>query len=148
MPWCNGTMKVKGKKEDIIKFMREVLKSEGKAIYEESKNAFKIKQGDEVSWFYVEGTDKNFVDAREISFEFKDGDREYVLLLDKYKAHWNIDPKPLEHLSREYNVDFKILGFNKDLEFNQDVEIVKGNVVKNEWLEFKNYEWECVLPSL
>ncbi|MGR5995465.1 hypothetical protein ACT7C9_25025 [Bacillus cereus] len=55
---------------------------------------------------------------------------------------------PLATLSKEYNVDIKIYAFEKGMEFNQDVEIHKGEIIKNVEIEFDNYMWECINPNM
>ena len=33
------------------------------------------------------------------------------------------------------------------MEFNQDVEIYKGEIIKNVEIEFDDYMWECINPN-
>ncbi len=34
------------------------------------------------------------------------------------------------------------------MEFNQDVEIYKGEIIKNVEIEFDDYMWECITPNM
>ncbi|MBB5146203.1 hypothetical protein HNQ35_001404 [Cerasibacillus quisquiliarum] len=34
------------------------------------------------------------------------------------------------------------------MEFNQDIEINKGEIIKDEEIKFDDYEWECIYPNL
>ncbi|MEW4071696.1 hypothetical protein [Bacillus cereus] len=51
-------------------------------------------------------------------------------------------------MSKEYNVDIKIYIFGRGMEFNQDVEIYKGEIIKNVEIEFDDYMWECINPNI
>jgi hypothetical protein len=97
--------------------------------------------------FHVKGTKRNFVQTTYIEWEFEEKE-ENVLILENYKAAWSIDVAPLVALSKDYNVDFKIYAFEKGMQFNQDMEVVKGKVVKNDTIKWDDYRWECIDPSL
>lgn len=70
------------------------------------------------------------------------------MVLENFKAAWEIDASSLAKLSKKYLIDFKILGFERGMQFNQDVEIVNGEIVKNEEIKFKDYTWECIRPHI
>ena len=46
------------------------------------------------------------------------------------------------------HVDMKIHGFEMGMEFNQDIEIVDGRILKDEELHFENYQWDCICPNM
>ena len=48
----------------------------------------------------------------------------------------------------KYHVDMKIHGFEMGMEFNQDIEIVDGRILKDEELHFENYQWDCICPNM
>jgi hypothetical protein len=50
-------------------------------------------------------------------------------------------------LSLKYNIDFRIYGFESGFKFNQDIEIIKGVIIKNKTIKFDNYNWECICPD-
>lgn len=52
------------------------------------------------------------------------------------------------NISKKYNVDLKIYAFEKGMEFNRDIEIHKGRIIKDNKIEFKDYEWECINPLI
>lgn len=58
-------------------------------------------------------------------------------------AAWRIEVEPLVQLSKEYNLDFKIYASERGMQFEQDIEIVKGEVIKNNVIKFDDYELEC-----
>lgn len=42
----------------------------------------------------------------------------------------------------------KIHGFEMGMEFNQDIEIVDGKILKDEEVRFENYQWDCICPNM
>lgn len=47
-----------------------------------------------------------------------------------------------------YDIDIKIYAFEAGMEFNQDIEIIKGKIIKDDEIKFENYQWECIEPNL
>lgn len=149
--WICGDLKVRGTKENIKKFLIEGLISTGSKIKPEitcdDKWKFSIRSNTDS--FYIKGTRRSFIEKEGIYTYINDweDDEERVIVLE-YKSAWGIDVVGLVNLSKEFNIDFKILGFELGMEFNQDVEIIKGEVIKNEEITFDDYEWECIRPHI
>ena len=100
--------------------------------------------------FYIKDAGGSLIDNEIIETcinEWEDND-ERVIVLEDYKSAWGINVEGLVESSLKFNIDFKILGFELGMEFNQDVEIVKGEVIKNEKITFDDYEWECIRPHI
>ncbi|KYD03467.1 hypothetical protein B4102_3385 [Heyndrickxia sporothermodurans] len=153
--WCEGTMKVRGTKDNLVKFLKNGfapvswLGSEKEMQVSEDDYSVSIKCDDKLHGFHVRGTHRNFVETNCIEFEFWDEDKEtHVMLLENYKAAWGIEAESLSNLSKEYDLDFKIYAFERGMEFNQDIEIVKGEIVKDDEIQFDDYEWECISPGV
>lgn len=49
-------------------------------------------------------------------------------------------------ISKKYNIDLKIYAFERGMEFNLDIEVSKGKVIKSEVIKFDNYMWDCIDP--
>ena len=64
------------------------------------------------------------------------------------KAAWDIEAKPLAELSKEYNIDMKIYAYERGMEFNRDIEIIAGEIIRDNVIEFDDYLWECDCPTL
>lgn len=149
--WICGDLKIRGTKENIKKFLIEGLISTGSKIKPEitcdDKWKFSIKSNTDS--FYIKGTRRSFIEKEEIYTYINDweDDEERVIVLE-YKSAWGIDVVGLVNLSKEFNIDFKILGFELGMEFNQDVEIIKGKIIKNEEITFDDYEWQCIRPHI
>ena len=139
--WVEGTFKVRGTLSDVERFVREnmldtiisITKSEGDLELELSGEA------------YVKDSNRMFIyPGYYYSFD-KNGKNTLTL---QFKAAWRVYIDPFVKMSKDYNVDIKIYGFEKGSEFNQDIVIVNGEVIKNDIITFNDYQWECPFPDL
>lgn len=159
--WCKGTLKIRGKKENIIKFLEEGTSLlEGLWEPKEIKPEIEINNCDEieiknldklkgVDYLYIKGTRRNFIDPVENEIYIHDIDeKEQIICLKNFKAAWGIDADALRVISDRYDIDIKIYAFEMGMEFNQDIEIIKGNIIKDDEIKFENYQWECIEPNL
>lgn len=50
--------------------------------------------------------------------------------------------------SKKYNVDIKIFVFEQGLQFTQEIEIVEGEITKNETRKYDDYQWDVPFSKL
>ena len=146
--WCEGTLKVRGKVKDLKKFVLEGLIPVdffGNELDALELNA-KYNNCETNRTCYIENTRRGFVKSVDVWFEDED-DIEQIIHLDT-KFAWGINAKELQETCKRYNVDMKIYAFEPGMEFNQDIEIVNGEIVKDEEIKIKNYAWECIVPNI
>ena len=159
--WCNGNLKIRGKKENIIKFLTEGTSLldgfwEPKEIKPEIEvndcDEIEIKNIDKVKGIdclYIKGTRRHFIDPIENEIYMHNTDeKEAVICLENLKDACGIEAGALRVISKRYSIDFKIYAFESGMEFNQDIEIIKGKIVKDEEIKFKDYVWECIEPNI
>lgn len=160
--WCEGVLKIRGKKKNIIKFLEEGTSLldglwEPKEIKPEVKsdddyNEIEIKNIDRekrIDTLYIKGTRRHFIELNENEiYIYNTNKEEQVICLENFKAAWGIDAGALRVISARYDIDIKIYGFERGMEFNQDIEIVKGKIIKDNEIQFDDYQWECVNPNL
>lgn len=159
--WCKGNLKIRGEKENIIKFLKEGTSLlEGYFFPKEIETEIELNECDEIiiknidkhngiETLYIKGTRRNFIDPIENEIYIHNTDEEEaVICLEDFKAAWGIDAEALRVISKRYDIDFKIYAFESGMEFNQDVEIIKGKIVKDEEIKFKDYVWECIEPNI
>ena len=112
--WICGDLKVRGTKENIKKFLIEGLISTGSKIRPEiiRDDTWKFSIRSNTDFFYIKDTRRSFIEKEEIHTYINDweDDEERVIVLE-YKSAWGIDVVGLVNLSKEFNIDFKILGF-------------------------------------
>ena len=157
--WCEGYLKIRGKKEDIVNFVENeisLLKSKDifsepeyleikmiKDSYEyrfEHKNSFK-------EYLRLKNARRFFVESEEISFYYYEDEVCYLTL--KVKQAWCIDVQELlvEH-SKKYHVDFNIYASERGMEFEQYITVINGELVKNEEKEYTDFQFEAINPEL
>lgn len=158
--WCKGNLKVRGKKEDIKRFLEDgTCLLEGFWEVKEIKPDIIINDCDEIEFknkdkekdrecLYIKGTRRHFIDPIESYIQLYDSGEESIICLENFKSAWGIDSAALRIISKRYNIDFKIYAFEAGMEFNQDVEIIKGTIIKDEEIQFEDYQWECIEPNL
>lgn len=144
--WCSGSLKVRGTKENLTKFILEGLQPVG-FLGEERKRLTLNEYGDicstETCW--IENTRRGFVEKPEVYLsEFEDGG----VATFSARFAWGISAEELQKTCIKYQVDMKIHGFERGMEFNQIIEIVDGEIVMDEEIHFGDYEWECICPTL
>ncbi|MED1128818.1 hypothetical protein [Bacillus paralicheniformis] len=158
--WAEGVLKIRGTRNDIRNFLTkglspipsispQIAMMTGKKV-EEPKVEIEEDEWDltmkSPNGLYIEGTRRAFIEGT-IVWDFDDKHEE-VLTIDSFKQAWGVEAEPLAKLSKEFNVDLKVYVFEKGMEFNQDIEIHKGEIIKDNEIKFDDYEWECIYPNL
>ena len=149
--WCEGTLKVRGKLEDLKRFVLEGLHpvdffgNEREPLKLDSLGNCKYK-----GTCWIENTRRGFIEDLDVYFcDYEETDEPQVICLES-KFAWAITAEELQKTCIKYNVDMKIYAFERGMEFNQDIEIVNGEIVTNDEIEFKgkDYLWECIMPNM
>lgn len=150
--WCEGTLKVRGTKANITRWVNEALQPCGFSDSPQEKMLTWSSDGmiatvEELAWikdsyrgFIIEGSKINL-------WNFETDDEELIIFV-KAEFAWGVDVEKLALSSKEFNVDYRFYGFEQGMEFNQEVEIIKGTVTLNKKYKFDDYQWECACPTL
>lgn len=168
--WCNGVLKVRGKKKDLLKFLNEQLERRG-FPFDDLKDDYSTYdlnvETDEFGDIFVEHTDEEhfswlyFKDSRRCFVETDidwhwntddevDLEEEYIQCLD-IKQAWRLEPDYFKEISLKYNIDFKTIGIEKGCCFSQKLEIVKGEIIsylEGDYETRQEFEWEVYDPRL
>ena len=108
--WCEGTLKVRGTKENVTKFILEGLQPVGFLGEEKGKltlNKYGDIESDETCW--IENTRRGFVDKPDVFLSnYEDG--EIAIAVFDARFAWGIDATQLQKTCIKYNVDigFKV----------------------------------------
>ena len=157
--WCEGYLKIRGKKEDIVNFVENeirLVKTEGifsepeyieiqliEDLYEYRFNHKKSFR----EYLHLKNTRRFFVESEEISFYYYEDEICYLTL--EIKQAWCIDVQELlvEH-SKNYHVDFNIYASESGMEFEQYITVVDGKLVRDEEKVYVDFNFEAINPSL
>jgi len=157
--WCKGTLKVRG---NVIKLRNFVSNSllpvsycgeEHPPIQVVSENGdltfYAHVNGDTniSEWFWLESTNRHFVEPGEILVEAQSLNEQLILALP-FEAAWDINAHDLWRLCIQHGIDMKITGFEKGAQIQREVEIVGGIITLDSTIRYKDYEWECPCPLL
>lgn len=159
--WCEGCMKIRGTTTDLRNFLVNAV--ENVDFFGDSKRpllvlldpdgtALQVKTPDggldlsKIS-LYVKGTCRNFIEPEYIEV-YVDDDKCPVVLPVPFKAAWAIEAEPLCALSKEYHVDIRVFGIEQGMQFCQDIEIIGGEITKNEEIKYDDWDWDCPFPRM
>ncbi|MEZ0482617.1 hypothetical protein [Planococcus sp. SSTMD024] len=165
--WAEGSLKVRGKEKDIVAFLRGALggiPSFGASIKaalgggEIEVPGVTIEEDDfnmvisSPNGLHIEGSRRAFIEGS-VDYWFLDEDDEeepaqVVFTIDNFKQAWAVQSDNFARLSEKYNIDIKIHAFERGMQFNQLIEIHKGEIIHDQEIQFDDYEWECVMPNL
>ena len=96
--WCEGTLKVRGTKESVKKFVLEGLHPVGfmgEKHERLSLNEYGDIDSNETCW--IENTDRGFVEGVEVYFSEYEDDKIFIAIFDS-KFAWGIDSVSYTHL--------------------------------------------------
>ena len=146
--WSKGCLKVRGKAANVKKFILEGLKPVDFFGNELPKLELSdLGEVDTDKDCRIEGTTRGFVENLYAEFSFVEDDETFTATLDA-KFAWAADAEELSALCKKYSVDMKLYAFEKGMGFNQDILIVKGEIINNLTINFEDYNWECICPTV
>lgn len=157
--WCEGYLKIRGKKEDIVNFVENEIKLlklksiilepeyvDIKMIDDLGEYSFNYKKSFR-EFLYLKNTRRFFVESEEISFYYFEDEVCHLTL--EIKQAWAIDiQKLLVGHSKKYHVDFNIYASESGMEFEQYITVINGELVKNEEREYADFQFEAINPEL
>lgn len=156
--WIEGTMKLRGKREDILRFFREGLdasswlgdgsgKLKDQVTDESGENYLEFTFKDEP---HIAGTRRAFITDNYLYMEGDEG-----IACVNVKQAWAFyagrDTKDLENwknISDKFNVDIRLFGIEQGMCFTQEIIIIRGRrPIVNE-REYEDWDWECPFPRM
>ena len=146
--WSKGCLKVRAQAANVKKFVLEGLQPVdffGNALPKLELSDLGEVDTDKDCW--IEGTTRGFVENMYADFSFVEDDETFTALLDA-KFAWAVDADELLASCKKYDVDMKLYAFEKGMGFNQDILIVDGEIRRDCRIEFEDYNWECICPTV
>lgn len=149
--WCEGTLRIRGTIENLRKFIEnglEPIDSMGEpekplVVCADETSLFAERSG----LYHIKGSRRHFVEDDYFAANVKNPGETAVMAVNM-KAAWKIDVQSLRDLCEEFLIDMRIQGFEQGMEFSQIIEIVNGQVVKNEEIKYENWTWDCPCPKM
>lgn len=165
--WCEGTIKFRGKREDIIRAMTEGLEDAwehgSRIVFKEDYSSdeylyFKSEGNDLVDdTFWIEDTHRHFIDHVDIAPAYRFG-KDFIIALN-FRAAWGIiastdaDYNGLDNFAKKYHIDVRATGFEMGIGFKQTIEVNRNGEVLMDVTDdyghsYARYMWECEMPLL
>ena len=131
--WIEGTMKLRGKRENIARFFREGLGPSNWPNPEDRKNQVTDNSGNDWLDFsfknepYINGTRRAFITDSSVYM-----DDDYGVVSVDVKQAWTFDDgsegglQSWKDISNKYNVDIRLYGIERGMQFTQEIIIVRG----------------------
>lgn len=165
--WCEGVLKLRGKRRDLKNFALNGLERYWHKSFEEGSvkidldaeiNEYggifieeRTKVDSTYSWVYFKDSKRMFLN-KNLEWHFQEEDEEEIeyVCLD-IKQAWDIEAEDLLRISKEYNLDLKITAFECGMIFTRNVEIIDGQIIVDEEKKYKNWDeyfWDVYDPRL
>ena len=139
--WIEGTMKVRGKAEDLIRFFENGFDAPvKKEEFDDASVLYTIEP-----MVYINGSRRAFTGlGRDYEIRSYIGSVQTVPV--PIKQAWSFTPyegaeQRWIDLSKKYNLDIR-------LEFYQDVEIIHGEMIRNDEKKYADWDLECPMPLM
>ena len=148
--WAAGTLKLRGKTENIVSALKEMLLENQGTTLEEEYDGTLLTFKTENDYFYINGTRRAFISCKDIEIWLDEDDEDFVIIeLENFKQAWAALADNYTEISSKFDVDIKIFTFEMGMEFTQEIEISKGEIIKNIVNEnFTNYSWDVPFSRL
>jgi len=143
--WAEGSLKLRGKSENIASALKQMLLNDTVTL-EDKWDGTLLKFNNTAPYFYINGTRRAFIEQKQIEVWLEE---EFCIVeLDNFKQAWSAIPENYQEVSSEFDVDIKIFTFECGMEFTQEIEISKGEIIKNVCYEYDDYQWEVPFSNL
>lgn len=101
----------------------------------------------ECSRCWIKGTRRGFIlDLDEYIDDWNDEGKIAIGLEAEFA--WGISSEELLNSCKQYGVDMRIHAFECGMCFNQIIEIIDGEITKDEEVKFDDYNWDCICPNV
>lgn len=150
--WCEGFLKIRGSMQNIKKFLlegliaysfdyknlTEIALKDGTSLVDEWDEEIDIQINRQC---HITGTRRAFADEKLVAIMKYEG-RDSIVSINVKQA-WDMLADEFAAISKKYDVDFRLFGFEQGQQFSRDIIIEKGIVKKNETQEYDNWIWDC-----
>lgn len=143
--WAKGSLKLRGRSENIASALKQMLLNDTVTLEDEWDGTL-LKFNNTAPYFYINETRRAFIEQEQIEVWLED---EFCIVeLNNFKQAWSAIPENYQEISSKFDVDIKIFTFECGMEFTQEIEISKGEIIKDLCYEYDNYQWEVPFSNL
>ena len=144
--WAEGSLKLRGKKDNIAQALKYMFCTADNVEIEEDLEIGWFELTTTAPYFYINGTRRAFTQNNKLSFWLDD---DYLVIeINDFNQAWTVVPNNYQEISSKFDVDIKIFTFECGMEFTQEIEISKGEIIKDVCQEYDDYQWEVPFSNL
>lgn len=144
--WAEGSLKLRGKKENIAQALKYMFCTADNVEIEEDLETGWFELTTTAPYFYINGTRRAIIQNNKLSFWLDD---DYLVIeINDFNQAWAVKPENYQEISSKFDVDIKIFTFECGMEFTQEIEISKGEIIKDLCYEYDDYKWEVPFSNL
>lgn len=143
--WAEGSLKLRGRSENIASALKQMLLNDTVTLEDEYDGTL-LKFNNTAPYFYIDETRRAFIEQEQIEVWLED---EFCIVeLNNFKQAWSAIPENYQEISIKFDVDIKIFTFECGMEFTQEIEISKGEIIKDVCYKYDDYQWEVPFSNL
>lgn len=143
--WAEGSLKLRGRSENIASALKQMLLNDTVTLEDEWDGTL-LKFNNTAPYFYINETRRAFIEQEQIEVWLED---EFCIVeLNNFKQAWSAIPENYQEISIKFDVDIKIFTFECGMEFTQEIEISKGEIIKDVCYKYDDYQWEVPFSNL
>lgn len=168
--WIEGTFRFRGSKENVKKFIMEGLKPVSNFGCEEKfQSTIKFEEDEYIEikftlnnqnedskkkypdYLYIPHTHRHFVKLDSYGYISSQSCKKNndLVFATNFKAAWSIDTEAIVQVAKEFQIDIRVNGYERGMEFEQLLEVDRNGVIKcDRDIEYTDYIWECSMPLL
>ncbi len=136
--WIEGTLKLRGSNENLKRFFDNAVQSRS-CHYDEEFNEVELMED---TW--IKDTKRAFVNGECYIY----WEKEYATVCIPIMQAWCFVTEEWVEISKQYNLDVRLYGFEQGMEFCQEVEIIDGKVTMDNNIRYDDWDWECPMPRM
>lgn len=143
--WNSGTLKIRGQKDNVVSALKEFAPFIDVDVDDEM-GIISLFSNENKHIFY--GVRRAYCQQQVADEVYFDSDEEVLIVFSCVEVAWALLP---EHgwldVSKKHQIDFRWHGFECGMQFEQDIEICKGELIKNTEITYDDYKWDCPFPN-
>lgn len=158
--WCEGYLKIRGKREDLINFIENEIilidyinednigRQNIKLEFDKFEYSFEYEKS-EKRYLHLKGSERCFIEDESILFPYDERENVTHYLTLNIKRAWNVvNEKMLIEDSKKYHLDFNVYAVERNMEFEEYLTVIDGKVARKEVRIYKDFRFEAINPEL
>ena len=151
--WIEGSLRLRGTADNLERFFREGFdavsyfgETRPNPVVVDMDEGYVTVRSEETAW--IKNTRRAFVNNLDLAFEIPEDPEEIRTVAIPVKQAWCFDTDNWKKISTTFHIDLRLYGFEQGQEFEQEIEIINGEVTVDHEIEYDDYVWESKMPIL